>query len=96
MLKTLTSEHKDLRLISIYIRIRGHVGVQRKTQPEISSRWRDLDHTLVQLWESSMIATRVVYTAGKEETGAREYVERLLPEMTKRGIVELVGYIDPC
>ena len=100
MFKTLTSEHKDLRWISIYMGFRGQVDIhqlQQRDQAEISRRWRDLDHTLVQLWESNKTATRIIYiTAGDGKTRAREYAEQLLPEITRRGIVELVAYSDSC
>ena len=52
-------------------------------------RWADLDRFLVQLWELNAFRTRVVYVpAGEKE--ACECIGKLLPEMMKRGIVELV------
>jgi len=94
MLKTLTPEHKELRLISIYVSIGGYVDTRRGIQAGIPSWWGDLDLTLVRLWESNAVATRIMYTARRVGPGAREYVEQSLPEMTRRGIVELVECND--
>lgn len=90
-LKTLTPEHKDLQLISIYIKIPEY-GIET----EALSLWVDLDHTLVQLWESKAITIRVTYDVDNEKTEGRKFVEQLLPEVARRGIVELVGCDDLC
>ena len=88
-LKTLTSEHKDLQLISICISI-----YEYEIETETHILWVDLDHALVQLWESKAITIRVTYNTDEDEAEAREFVEQLLPEVTRRGIVELVECVD--
>ena len=93
-LKTLTPNHKDLRRISIHMTIPEHANLQRIFNIDICNLWTDLDRTLIQLWESNAILTRVTYAAGGEKTEARRFVEQLLPEMTRRGIVELVDCSD--
>lgn len=87
-LKTLTPNHRDLHQISIYIPVNRFLKT-RLAMEEIHRQWADLDHFLVQLWESNAIHTRVIYRL-KGEKEARECVRGLLPEMTKRGTVELV------
>lgn len=87
-LKTLTPNHRDLHQISIYIHVNRFLKT-RLAMEEIHRQWADLDHFLVQLWESNAIHTRVIYRL-KGEKEARECVRGLLPEMTKRGTVELV------
>jgi len=54
----------------------------------------DLDRILVQLWESHAIRTKVMYSAAEEKKPVCEYLEGLLPEMTERGIIELVESVE--
>lgn len=93
-LKTLSSTHRNLRQISIFIPIDSSTNVSERLG-EIYGQWMDLDGFLVQLWESIAIHTRVIYITGEKE-GARERVAMLLPEMTKRGTVEFVDYDVLC
>ena len=88
ILKTLTSEHKDLRRISIHIIVYNSFYDQRALGAEVRNLWADLDRTLTQLWESNAAATRVTYATQKEKVEARKVVEQLLPEMPGRGIVD--------
>ena len=89
ILKTLTSEHKDLRRISIHITIRKYVDVQQVLGTEVRNLWTDLDRTLIQLWESNATTTRVTCATGKEGMEARKVIEQLLPEMPGRVIVNV-------
>ena len=58
----------------------------------IFRQWSDLDRLLVQIWESRSIRPKVILAAniweGKEDAGT--CVGYLLPEVTKRGIIDLV------
>ena len=58
----------------------------------IYREWLELDHLLVQLWESHSIRPKVTYIALSymHEGRARSCMESLLPEVTTRGIVDLV------
>ena len=47
----------------------------------------ELDRLLVQFWVTHSIRPRVVNAAGK---GLRGYGPSLLPELTRRGLVDLV------
>jgi hypothetical protein len=55
-------------------------------------QWLELDHLLVQLWESHSICLKVLYYApsGKEGEMASSCVNSLLPEVTSRGIADFV------
>ena len=87
-LKTLTTNHRDLSQISIDIP-GGYLVSSQQTMGEVNRQWEELDRALVQLWELNKIHTQAIYREIREE-GAYEHVEKMLPEMTKRGIVELV------
>ena len=50
--------------------------------------WQDLDRLLV--WTSCSVYLRVVYAAGKEGEEFRDKVPSLLPELTRRGLIDLV------
>jgi len=98
-LQTITPQHRDLRQISICIPyqfdIHGAGANIRQTIGETTyEEWSDLDHLLVQLWESHSIRPKITYvcTSQNEEKEAIDCVSCLLPEITKRGIIYLVKY----
>ena len=98
-LDTITTAHRDLQRISIYIPfIVGFAAIQDRspTQVQIDGptvEWLALDRILAGLWESHSIRARVVYPRllrvnwGGE---MRVWAEFLLPEMTRSGIIDLV------
>jgi len=100
-LRTITPKHRDLRQISIYLHCPSHpagaeVGVVRAIGRRIYEQWLDLDRLLVQFWESHSIRPRLVRTTPAQETpDAERCIGRLLPEVTKRGIAELVEQREP-
>ena len=54
--------------------------------------WADLDRLLVQFWEFHSVRTRVVHRqprTGNGTGGTEDWVQYLLPEMMKRGVVDL-------
>lgn len=91
-LKTLTSGHRDLQDISICLPDEDSVNDGQRAG-EIQSWWMDIDRFLVRLWELNAFRAWVIYRTGVEQE-ARELVEMLLPEMMKKGAVELVDYDD--
>jgi hypothetical protein len=98
-LETITSEHRDLRRISIYVLSssfpsNGPVDVRRTVGKETYLQWVMLDHTLVRLWKSHAIRTRVTYSAVRRKERVCEYIRGLLPEGTKKGIIELVNSVE--
>ena len=56
---------------------------------------QDLDRTLVQFWISHSIRPQFVpmYRGGKK--GTKDRVSRLLPELTERGLVDVVEHTYP-
>ncbi|KAF9778129.1 hypothetical protein BJ322DRAFT_1214809 [Thelephora terrestris] len=90
-LNTILPEHRDLQKILIYfvpyleispddpIDSKGLVG------EEVYKQWMDLDGRLAQLWEAHAVRTKLI-AARKEFRIAMS----LLPEIAKRGILQLV------
>ena len=100
-LQTITTGHRDLRQISIHVPNNlpltddgGNVG---QIVGEVTYReWLDLDDLLVQFWESRSIHPKVILDStmwvGK---GRIKYcIGYLLPEITKRGIIDLVRLVN--
>jgi hypothetical protein len=56
----------------------------------VRQEWQDLDRLLVRFWTSHSIRPKIVYGAGKGESGLRDLAPGLLPELTRRGVVDLV------
>jgi len=56
--------------------------------------WKDLDTALLQFWTSHSIRPRIEYWKVNEGHELRELSSRLLPELTGRGVVDLVKYDD--
>ena len=92
-LQTITSEHKDLQQISIHVphplhSVTDPSSTRQIVGEEMYRQWMDLDRILIQFWELRGISPTIMYSAAEiEEKGAMGV---LLPEITKRGITELV------
>ena len=88
-LRTITAEHRDLRQISIHApydpSVRASVGasVRQLLGEQICGSWLGFDSLLVQFWEVRSIRPRVICMTQHE----RHYIECLLREITKRGMV---------
>lgn len=52
--------------------------------------WQDLDRLLVQIWASYSIRPWIMYETGKEGRDQKDHAPSLLPELTRRGFVDLV------
>jgi len=50
--------------------------------------WLDLESLLVQFWASHSLRSKVIYTTGGEK-GVRDDMATFLPELTRRGIIDL-------
>ena len=57
---------------------------------EFHQELKDLDHLLVQFWITHSIRLQVTYVVGKGMEDLRDCVSSLLPELTRRGLVDLV------
>ena len=90
-LRTITPNHLHPQQISLYApRLRS-----RHTEDpayDWYGQWLELDHLIVQLWESHSIRPKVSYWAspGEEEEGARSRVSSLLLEAANRRIGDFV------
>jgi len=93
-LQAITSEHRDLRRISVDVPhystllqvgedLRGGIG------EGVLGQWLNLDHILVHLWESFSIRTDVIWAKWSWKGTVGDHVGSLLPEMTKRGMVTI-------
>jgi hypothetical protein len=98
-LQTITPKHQDLRQITIwlsyYLTLCG-VGTEARWTVGVAKyrQWLDLDRLLVRLWESHSIRPKVVVpTKRADQTkNMRGGIGSLLPEITKRGIIDFVEY----
>ena len=83
-----TAESTNLQQIIIYF----SADLGSWNQELFHREWQDLDRLLLRFWTSHSIRPKIEY--GKEETGhgLRELVSWLLPELTSRGVIDLVKY----
>jgi hypothetical protein len=56
----------------------------------VHQEWQDLDRLLVQFWNSHSIRPKFTYEADTEGDDLRAFAPSLLPELTRRGLVDLV------
>ena len=101
-LQTATPNHRDLQRISINIREWMEftsdacrldlTRFRRSIEESASQGWSEIDHLLTRLSESRPIRLRFMYGPHSPlgEEGARLLVERFLPEVTARGMVDMV------
>ena len=86
-----TVESKTLQRITIHPHISAIEGPIEETVQE----WQDLDRLLIQFWTSRSVRSQFVY--GRDEGGnyLRDHAPSLLPELTRRGLVDLVEHTPP-
>ena len=58
----------------------------------VNQEWLDLDSLLVRLWTLRSLRLKVMYESRRGSGDRTEAVARLLPEVMRRGIVDLVEY----
>jgi hypothetical protein len=90
-LKTITPNNLDLRQITILVpySVTTDGFATKPTGGPVHGQWLELDRLLVQLWDSRSIRPKVVWTK-QRGVEAKYCVERLLPGIMKRGMVDLV------
>ena len=92
-LNTITSEHRDLKQISVQVPYPSDEGHRRRSIIERAEaegrgrRWSDLDSLLVGFWESRSVSSKIVCPWTRDRTRAKDWAVYLLPETTKRGII---------
>ena len=94
-LETITPQHRDLQQIAIHPDIWDDDGddiFESIVDTDPGAQWLDVDRLLVQFWDSRSIRSKFMYLpmAGNEKVEIRDRAGRLLPELTKRGIIDLV------
>lgn len=99
-LETISRRNQDLQHISIqlydskiiYVGADVRKGVGEQTYEE----WLDLDRLLVRAWESHLIRPELVCKVmGGKGKNVEGCIGLLLPEVTKRGILDLVELFLP-
>jgi hypothetical protein len=94
-LESITSAHQGLEKISLYIPHRDEcrpTGMERVEKVNPGMRWSDLDLLLVKFWETRSICPQVLFPSSPRRDGAsvQEWAKYLLPEVMKKGIVDVV------
>jgi len=89
-LQTIKSE--GLRQIAVHL----HTTIFQDPTEEMDHReWQDLDRLLVQFWTSHLIRPQLVYAPNSTGRDTRDRTPSLLPELTRRGLVDLVEHSPP-
>jgi len=65
-------------------------AIEDTTWETVQQEWLDLDCLLVQFWVSHSLRLQVIHTPGRGEKDLRDRMAMFLPEMTRRGITDLV------
>ena len=93
-LQTITQKHRDLRRVSIHVSHHDMpstgANIREILGEQIYGQWLNLDHFLNQIWESLSIRSKVVCIIPEEGHDIEDYIGYLLPEMKKRGTIDLV------
>ena len=81
-----TTESTNLEQITIIYPIDfGQVIVESAYR-----EWKDLDRLLLQFWVSHSIRAKIRYEQRNEGRDLRDVAPRFLPELTRRGVVDLI------
>ena len=95
-LRTIKPEQRSFPQISIHVPqylacVRVDADIETTIGETNLGQWFDLDRLLVQLRESHSIRSKVIRTVLRgEKQDMKDCIGCLLPEMTKRGMVDLV------
>ena len=82
-----TIDSRDLREITVQP---NSQNFRYAIHESICREWRDLDRLLVQFWSSHSIRPKVIWHRGAGRGDMRIHAPKLLPELTRRGLVDLV------
>lgn len=85
-------DSKDLQQITLRLGGKRHIFSYPIDWGAVCREWYDLDQLLVQFWTSHSIRPTVTYEEGVMGKDMISYVPRLFPELTGRGLVDLVKY----
>ena len=89
ILETLqTVESRDLQEITLQFE---HNALMHGLDERVLQQWQDLDRLLVRFWTSHSIRPKVMYEGGMG-WDMRNDAPSVLPELTSRGLVDMVEY----
>jgi hypothetical protein len=88
-----TVQSKNLQQITIYPCKTLYGTPGNPVEGAVLQQWQDLDRLLVQFWTSHSIRPKITYKVGKGQKDWGALVPRLLPELTRRGLFDLVENI---
>ena len=88
---TTTVQTINLRSLQ-QITIDSHHPIPAEIEELNYQEWQELDHLLAQLWTSHSVRPRVAFGRKEEVDDVRAITSRLLPELTRRGVVDVVRY----
>ena len=81
-----TAESVNLEQITIY----PPTAFRRPIKESAYREWQGLDRLLLQFWESRSVRPQIRFRKGNDGFDWKDLIPRLLPELTSRGIVDLV------
>ena len=86
-----TIKSKTLQHITLYPATTAHM-----VEDAVYEEWQELDCLLVQLWTLHPIRLQLMYRMGEGEgeRDLRDHILSLLPELSRRGLVDLVEGTD--
>ena len=87
-----TVNSKDLQWIVLWPGITTFVNTIGET---VHREWQELDHLLVQFWTSHSIRPLAIYDPVEGRKDMRDHAPSLLPELTRRGLLDLVEILPP-
>jgi len=92
--KRLSVQWITMTLRTVESKTLRHITIQPTTadtiEETVHQEWQDLDRLLLQFWITHSIRPQVVYRVGRGGKDLRDHVPSLLPELTARGLVDLV------
>jgi hypothetical protein len=83
-----TIQSKSLQQITIH----PYAIFTNPIREMVLQEWHDLDRLLIQFWTSHAIRLKIAHGTGKREYDLRTFAPDLLPELTRRGLIDLVQH----
>ena len=95
-LQTIGHQHRDLRRVSIHMPPSSALiaflrDIRKAIQDGYLEQISNLDLLLIHLWEARSIRPIVICPLARREVGVVDCVGTLLPDMTRRGMIEFIG-----
>ena len=86
-----TVQSKNLQQITI----QPYGAIANPVKDTVSQEWQALDHLLVRFWTSHSIRPRIKYKGGRGGDRLKAIIPSLLPELTRRGLIDWVERLSP-